>query len=291
MEDALRDAYGFSDIEIGERLEGGYANDLFRVTADGRDLVLRIKHPPISEEDTAWEHRLVSRLARALPEVQAPLPTTEGGTWFMLDDRVAWLVPFIGAAPADKTREQHRIAAARAFGRLHHAGADLDLGPRPRLEPLREIDWPPLVVPPELEPWGEVIAQGREWAIAYVARVDADRRPRTGLTHGDFFPGNVLIADDDVLAVIDWEEAQTDWLTWDLASAAGSFCEAGDAPMQRFVSAYRAAGGTAPPADDDLLLPLLRVKRILEVLRAPTDREPRWELQERNLRSLTRLTP
>ena len=33
----------------------------------------------------------------------------------------------------------------------------------------------------------------------------------------------------------------------------------------------------------------MRVKRILEVLRAPTDREPRWEHQRHNLRALAGL--
>jgi hypothetical protein len=40
-----------------------------------------------------------------------------------------------------------------------------------------------------------------------------------------------------------------------------------------------------PPEEDDLIVPLLRVKRILEVLRAPTDRHPRWEYQLENLRA------
>jgi hypothetical protein len=78
-----------------------------------------------------------------------------------------------------------------------------------------------------------------------------------------------------------------------LAGALGSFCGTGDgidgAAAARFVAAYRAAGGTAAPDDDDVLLPLVRVKRILEVLRAPTDRDPRWEHQRRNLRSLANL--
>ena len=41
--------------------------------------------------------------------------------------------------------------------------------------------------------------------------------------------------------------------------------------------------------DDDVLVPLVRVKRILEVLRAPTDRKPRWEHQRHNLQSLEKL--
>jgi hypothetical protein len=41
--------------------------------------------------------------------------------------------------------------------------------------------------------------------------------------------------------------------------------------------------------EEDLLLPLMRVKRTLEVRRAPTDREPRWEHQRHNVRAMTEL--
>jgi hypothetical protein len=52
---------------------------------------------------------------------------------------------------------------------------------------------------------------------------------------------------------------------------------------QDFLDAYRAASGRVPPEEDDLIVPLLQVKRILEVLRAPTDRNPRWDYQLANL--------
>jgi Ser/Thr protein kinase RdoA (MazF antagonist) len=287
----LRDAYGFGDVAIGDRLEGGYANDLFRIEADGRRLVLRIKHPPVDQDDITWEHRLTRSLAERLSEVPAPLPARDGGTFVALGDRVAWLVPFVDAAPADAARAAHRVAAARALGRLH--AVDAGVPPRPRLEPLRDLTWPPLRVPPELHEWGHTIAREREWAIDYVGGLARDRPLCTGLTHGDYFPGNVLIAGDEVAAIVDWEEARSDWLSWDLANAAGSFCTFGDEldrdACERFAAAYRADGGPAPAADDDLLIPLMRVRWILEVLRAPTDRHPRWEHQRGKLRALANL--
>jgi Ser/Thr protein kinase RdoA (MazF antagonist) len=289
----LRASYGFTDVAIGERLEGGYANDLFHVTADGGESVLRVKYPPVHADDIAWEHRLQRVLARRLDEVQAPLAAVDGSTYFSIEQRAAWLVPFVAGETADPAREQHRLAAARALGRLHRAGSDIGVEPRPRQTPLRELPWPPLTVPPELKAWGAEIADARAWAVSFVEALHETRPLATSLVHGDFFPGNVLVTADRVVAVIDWEEAQFDWVIWDLAGALGSFCGVDDgfdrAAAARFVAAYRAAGGTAAPDDDDALLPLVRVKRILEVLRAPTDREPRWEHQRRNLRSLSNL--
>jgi hypothetical protein len=77
---------------------------------------------------------------------------------------------------------------------------------------------------------------------------------------------------------------------WDLASSILPFCSTADgdldrSAMQDFLDAYRAASGRVPMEEDDLIVPLLRVKRILEVLRAPTDRHPRWDYQLANLRA------
>jgi Ser/Thr protein kinase RdoA (MazF antagonist) len=89
----------------------------------------------------------------------------DGHTFVEFDDRVASLVPFIDGAPADPSREPHRAAAARALGRLHRAAADLAIPPRPRLRPLAELVWPPLIVPVELKAWRSTIAETRAWAI------------------------------------------------------------------------------------------------------------------------------
>jgi hypothetical protein len=81
---------------------------------------------------------------------------------------------------------------------------------------------------------------------------------------------------------------------WDLASRLWPFCADGDRLDQRavteFLTAYRAAGGTVLSDEDDLIVPLIRARRILEVLRAPTDRHPRWDFQQANLRAYTALS-
>ena len=285
----VRTHYGFTDVTIGERLEGGYANDVFRVLADGEPFVLRVQPPPVDEADVAWEHRLTCALAAELDAVFAPVATRDGSTAVRLGERCAWLVPFADGDPADPAREPHRRAAAAALGRVHAAGAALATGPRPRPRPLRALDWPLPAAPPELRGSGGAIAAARGRRSRRWRRSPAGRRRRPSST-GDLFPGNVLVAEDRVTAVIDWEEAQPDWLVWDLAIAVGELCAAGDdidrGAARCFAAAYRDAGGPSPPDDDALILPLVAVKRTLEVLRSPTDRHPRWDLARRNLRSL-----
>ena len=113
------------------------------------------------------------------------------------------------------------------------------------------------------------------------------------VTHNDIFPGNVLVHEGRVTALLDWEEADIDWLVWDLACGIWPFCDAEDdvnAAAAECLVADRDAGGLVPAAEDDLIIPLIRAKRILEVLRAPTDRHPRWDLQLANLRAYQMLS-
>ena len=123
--------------------------------------------------------------------------------------------------------------------------------------------------------------------------MDTSRPLTQGVTHNDIFPGNVLVKDRNVTALLDWEEADCDWLIWDLACSLWPFCNTADnlrtEAVTEFVAAYRAAGGRVPPEEDDLIVPLLRGKRVLEVLRAPTDRDPRWDVQLANMRAYNAL--
>ncbi len=138
-----------------------------------------------------------------------------------------------------------------------------------------------------------VQAQDGPLVLRVVQRVRRERPLESGVVHGDLFPGNVLVSRGRIAGLVDWEEAHRGWVTAELASGVWEFCNRGDEldriRVPEFVEAYRAAGGTASPQDDDLLVPLIRVKRILEVLRAPTDRHIDWEYQLHNLRAFRNL--
>ena len=60
--------------------------------------------------------------------------------------------------------------------------------------------------------------------------------------------------------------------------------------MTEFLTAYRAAGGTVPSDEDDLIVPLIRAGGSSKCCGAPTDRHPRWDLQQANLRAYTALS-
>jgi Ser/Thr protein kinase RdoA (MazF antagonist) len=148
------------------------------------------------------------------------------------------------------------------------------------------LEGPELVVhSPTFDRWRELISQARTDLIRLISDIDRNRPLAVGVTHNDIFPGNVLVQAGSVTAFLDWEEADVDWLVWDLASSVWPFCDQTDwrLSITEFVAAYRDGGGRVLAEDDGLILPLVRAKRILEVLRAPTDRHPRWDLQLANL--------
>jgi Ser/Thr protein kinase RdoA (MazF antagonist) len=291
-DDLLREVtvrYGIGAPVTAHRLAGGYANDVFRLDADGAPVVLHIQHPPVDGDSLDWEHRLVAGLAGELPEVPAPLAAIDGSTWFWYRDRPVWLVPWAPGGPAGP---QDRLAVAAMLGRLH--GCRIAVPERPNHPRLLQLPLPAIGrYPSEFAGWRSTIIDGRAELTRLVTWLQQERRPISGITHNDIFEGNVLVRDGRVSAVLDWEEADLDWQVWDLASSLWPFCSEGDRlhpqAVADFLAAYRSAGGPVPPDEEALIVPLVRAKRLLEVLRAPTDRNPQWEQQLSNLRAFAAL--
>jgi Ser/Thr protein kinase RdoA (MazF antagonist) len=76
--------------------------------------------------------------------------------------------------------------------------------------PLRELAWAEPPLPQPLRDLTQQIRDARAWAVDLVASLRS-RRLVTGLVHGDFFRGNVLVAGDRAVGLVDWEEMTVDW--------------------------------------------------------------------------------
>lgn len=296
-----------SEVRPRGRLGGGYANDLYAVECDGRACVVRVQPPPFRPDALLWEARLLRELEAALPEVRAPIPTRTGTTFFLHREAAVQLFDYVDAAPTNRQNPLESDEAAVLLGRLHAAAAGLDLPQRPGATPLKElgaaiadaryfeaIGHEVRPFPAALEKRRREIDWARTWALAQVDEAK-ERSPAEGLVHGDFFRGNVLVRDGRAAALVDWEEARIDWTLFDVSSGMWEFSknEAGtqfdERSAQRFLESYRAAGGTLPASEEDLLLPFIRVRRILEVLRAPYDRHVDWAYQLANLEAFANL--
>lgn len=286
---AVAGRYGMGYPVTARRLTGGYANDVFRLDGAGPPTVLHVKHPPADGQSVDWEHRLLAEVSVHLPEALPPVPALDGSTWFWFRGRPVWLVPWapgVPAGPAD------RREVATVLGRLHSCPAKLSS--RPKHTRLLHLPLPPVrQLPAPLAPWQTALASARAELTDLVRWLEQQRRPVSGITHNDIFPGNVLVHRGRVSAVLDWEEAELDWQVWDLASGLWPFCARGrrldDPAVGEFLAAYRAAGGRVPPEEDDLIVPLIRARLLLEVLRAADDRHPRWDHQAANMRAYVAL--
>ena len=73
----ISERYGIGSPITARRLTRGYANDVFRLDADGMPTVLHLKHPPVDADSLNWEHRLLAQLTSHLPEVLAPVPARD----------------------------------------------------------------------------------------------------------------------------------------------------------------------------------------------------------------------
>jgi Ser/Thr protein kinase RdoA (MazF antagonist) len=296
----IRERFGWNELVVQHPLAGGYANDIYRAAADGTPIVLRVVRHPVDAGGLAWEHRLVRLLAPLASEVLAPL-TDRAGETFEVDAQGAVVVmPFVDGAPAEALFD--RAAAARALAHIHGAAARIEIEPRPGLFPLPRvaegmasgayfaaIGSTARPLPPELAERRVEVDAARAWALRTIDALGA-RTLTTAPIHGDVFPGNVLVREGRVVAFVDWEEANVDWVAYDVASSMWEFCNQGAVVLDHnaaadFVGLYREAGGTLPPDEDDALLPLVRIRRVLEILRAPYDRSVDWNYQLRNLRA------
>ncbi len=292
--DELERRYSLGALDSVERLTGGYANDVFRVGSAAGPVVLRVKYPPVDPVSIRWEHGLLALLAERMPEIPAPLAARDGTTFFRHGRFAVSLSRHLPGSPGRADDPRHAEEVARLLGRVHAAGI-AGLAPRPRHPRLRDLPFPEAAgLPPELAEWLPRLREFRAEAIRFVRDLADSRRALTpGVVHGDVFPGNVLVQGERATGLLDWEEADVDWQAYDLASAAWPFSRSGPdldrSALARFVAAYRGGGGPVPPAEDDLLVPFISVKRVLEVVRAPTDRHADWSAQLENLHAAERL--
>ena len=117
---------------------------------------------------------------------------------------------------------------------------------------LSDLAIPPIrQLPPEFDRWLPLIAHARCEIVELITQNARTRSLSVGVTHNDIFPGNVLVQDGQVTALLDWEEADIDWLVWDLASSIWPFCSTAGGELDRnamedFLDSYRAAGGRTP---------------------------------------------
>jgi aminoglycoside phosphotransferase (APT) family kinase protein len=240
----LQHTLGADEITDLRRLSGGASRETWRFAADGRPLVLQ-RQRPADERDMLGEAAVV----RAAHAGGVPVPVLldarrrDDGASFMILEAVE------GETIARKIQRDDEYAAARTVlvGQLGAAAARihaLDASELPHLERVDRLS----VYTDALDELGQphpVLELVRRWLV--------DHRPSggvTGVVHGDFRLGNVIVDEDGLAAVIDWELAHLGdpmedlgWLCVKAWRFGGGPPVAGLGDYDELFAAYEAAGG------------------------------------------------
>lgn len=255
---ALADVLGAAEVRDLVRLSGGASRDTFRFEADGRPLILQRQRS--GDVRDMGNEALVVRAAGAagVPAAQVVASSSDAsssdasaiGSAFMV------LTAVEGETIARKILRDDRFAHARRVlpAQLGAALAQLHAADTGGLGSLPTTD--------QMAQYREVLDQlgqphpAFELAFKWLEAHRPAARP-AALVHGDFRLGNVIVGDDGLRAVIDWELAHLGdpmedlgWLcvkAWRFGSA---LPVAGVGDYQQLFDAYQAAGGRAVDADE-----------------------------------------
>ncbi|MGH3487348.1 MAG: inositol monophosphatase family protein [Actinopolymorphaceae bacterium] len=233
-----------------EPIVGGRVSKVWRAFRDGAPVALRQSPPFRLLPEVAYECDLLVTLA----EVGAPVAVVRAGP--MLVDGSVW-VAFTwvdGAHPAVPVEDP--ASYGRLLAELHErtAAPVVRLGQRPgwgRLDEFLTVPRPgggrtmAEVLPDFERAFGAAGAWLRQRAEEVHGRLTAaslESFPRV-IAHGDFAPGQVLMRDGGVGAIVDWDFAHLDLRLADLAIAA-SLARPTVARAATFVRGYLDVAGT-----------------------------------------------
>jgi Ser/Thr protein kinase RdoA (MazF antagonist) len=230
MVDAIAEAYGLVITAPPSRL-GGAVNRVFRVGTAGGSLIVRIHRDTVAPLRLSAVHRVQDYLREGGLPVPCVLTTRDGALWVEVDGQLVEVLADMGAGHEVDSWDD-AAAVLTELGRFHGTARTIDGGRLP--SPVN----PCYATPNEAlrllaggkgtfrtyagEPgFSEVeavraVAEELLHRLRVARRTYADMLPRT-LIHGDFVGYNVLLADERVTAILDFDRLAVRERIWDVA--------------------------------------------------------------------------
>jgi aminoglycoside phosphotransferase (APT) family kinase protein len=251
VEQTLTAGLGAATVTDLARLTGGASRQTWRATVDGRNVIAQ-RQQPESERDM----RVEASVLRAAEAADVPAPRVLACVE-ALDGVVTLVTGFVeGETIARRLLRDDRYAVARerlaaqigrAMARLHR----VDPATVPGLDRVDEL----ALYRDQLDEHGEP-HPAFELALRWLEqhRPDDDR---ACVVHGDLRLGNVIVVDDGMAAVIDWELAHVGNPLQDLGWACvpawrfgSTLPAAGVGTRAQLLDAYNLEAGTTYTTDD-----------------------------------------
>jgi len=249
---ALVGAWSFLEILKVEPTNQGTVNTTFFVETQTGKYVLKLYNDSITTGQIEYEHSLLAYLrSRNLSfVVPTPIPTDVGKTLVTVNQdnsmlRVA-LLPFIAGNSSDRQNIAHTHAISQTLGELHHALAKFDssgkMAQLPAWGDLNQIH--PLVTPLEIPKLLKLTLIQQERLVKTLTEV-IEAAPNlykilpVQTTHADYLSPNVMLLDNRVVGVLDFEFATFDLRLMDYVAALDHFTRfSGQAPNWEFVKVF-----------------------------------------------------
>lgn len=220
-------------IVASSPLSGGSNKQTIAVATDQQEYVLSVYATPADVDAIGYEHRLLRLLAASsMPfAVPTPLATSEGSTIAVLDwgpsSAVATLSLRLPGHHPDDHKAAHLTACGAALAQMHEAltHAPADFAERSGYPLLEQIS--PAIADPiqALEDTPLDPASQAELARSMAAVVDSGwAGAGTQPIHADPYINNMLVHEDQVTALLDFEQAGWGHPAMDIAIATLSLC-------------------------------------------------------------------
>ena len=216
--------YDVGELVSAKGIAEGVENTNYLVdTTQGR-FILTLYEKRVAADDLPFFMALLDHLAAKGLPVPPAIKDRQGIEIQELAGRAACLIKFLPGVSLSHPTPERALAAGRALGTLHVAGADFTLT---RSNSMGVDSWTELFerCGTELDRIEPGMYQFSGLILDHVLGFwPADGALPTGVIHADLFPDNVLMRGDEVTGLIDFYFACTDIRAYDLAVMHSAWC-------------------------------------------------------------------
>ena len=254
LDGRLAAVLGCAEIAGLTRLSGGASRETWRFEADGQPLILQRQREGDIRDMTTEVAAVRAAASAGVPTASIVMastdPTALGGAYMILRHVAGETTPrkILRESAFEPARRALPEQLAEALVRIHN---------------IAPVTIPGLVAIDQVDHYREVLdtlGQPHPTFELALRWLDANRPPAVGsvVVHGDFRLGNLIVGDDGLRAVLDWELVHVGdpmedlgWLCVKAWRFGSPVPVAGLAAYERLFAAYEAAGGG--PVDPEVV--------------------------------------